>query len=108
MAKNTSGKDVKRMQPTSLINSHADATWLAIHPLSQEDSVAVTTLRSMVASVKGKLQGTAARNPFNSFMERVEVPKGVTFEVDTIGGISGWWAKPTQASKGAAIVHMHG
>ncbi len=96
------------MQPTSLINTPTEATWLAIHPLSQEDSVAVTTLRSMVASVKGKLQGTAARNPFNSFMERVEAPEGVTFEVDTIGGISGWWAKPTQAWKGAAIIHMHG
>jgi acetyl esterase/lipase len=62
----------------------------------------------MFASVKGKLQGAAARNPFNNFMERVKAPEGVTFEVDTIGGISGWWAKPMQAWKGAAIVHMHG
>jgi acetyl esterase/lipase len=62
----------------------------------------------MVAGVKGKLQGTAARNPFNSYMERVEAPEGVIFEVDTIGGISGWWAKPAQAWKDAAILHMHG
>lgn len=96
------------MQPTSLINTPAEATWLAIHPLSQEDSVAVTTLRSMVASIKGKLEGTAARIPFNNFMERVEAPEGVTFEVDMIGKISGWWAKPMQAWEGAAIVHMHG
>ena len=96
------------MQPTSLINTPTEATWLAIHPLSQEDSVAVTALRSMVASVKGKLQGTAARIPFNNFMERVETPEGVTFEADMIGKISGWWAKPTQAWKGAAIIHMHG
>ena len=96
------------MQPTSLTNAPAEATWLAIHPLSQEDSVAVSSLRAMVAGVKGKLQGTAARNPFNSFIERVAAPEGVTFEVDTIGQISGWWAKPAQAWKGAAIVHMHG
>lgn len=96
------------MQPTSFTNTPAEATWLTIYPLCQEDSVAAATLRSMVASVKGKFQGTAARNPFNSFMERVEAPEGVTFEVDTIGEISGWWAKPTQAWKGAAIVHMHG
>jgi monoterpene epsilon-lactone hydrolase len=96
------------MQPTSHTNAPAEATWLAIHPLSQEDSVAVTTLRSMFASVKGKLQGTAARSPFNSFIERVAAPRGVTFEVDTIGEISGWWAKPVQAWKDAAIVHMHG
>jgi epsilon-lactone hydrolase len=96
------------MQPTSLTNAPAEAEWLAIHSLSQEDSVAVTTLRSMVASVKGKLQGTAVRSLFNSFIERVAAPEGVTFDVDTIGEISGWWAKPTQAWKDAAIIHMHG
>ena len=96
------------MQRASLTIAPAEASWLAIHPLSQEDSAAVTTLRSMVAGVKGKLQGTAARNPFNSYMERVEAPEGVIFEVDTIGGISGWWAKPAQAWKDAAILHMHG
>jgi acetyl esterase/lipase len=96
------------MQGTSLTIAPAEATWLSIHPLSQEDSAAVTTLRSMVAGIKGKLQGTAARNPFNSYMERVEAPEGVAFEVDTIGGISGCWATPTRAWKGAAIIHMHG
>src|ERR1700739_2552219 len=96
------------MQGTSLTIAPAEASWLSIHPLSQEDSAAVTTLRSMVAGVKGKLQGTNARNPFNSYMERVEAPEGVVFEVDTIGEIPGWWAKPAQAWKGTAIIHMHG
>ena len=62
----------------------------------------------MAASTKGKLEGTAARDPFNSIIERGAIPEGVTFEVDTIGEISGWWAKPAQARKGAAIIHMHG
>jgi monoterpene epsilon-lactone hydrolase len=96
------------MHPTSLTNLPSEADWLAIHPLSQEDSIAVTALRSMFASVKGKHQGTAARNPFNSFMERVAAPEGASFEVGTIGGISGWWARPAQAEKDAAIIHMHG
>jgi len=58
--------------------------------------------------MKGKLEGTAARGPFNGIMERVAAPGGVTFEADTVGGISGWWARPTQARKGAAILHLHG
>jgi monoterpene epsilon-lactone hydrolase len=41
-------------------------------------------------------------------MERVAAPSGVTFEADTVGGIAGWWARPTQARKGATILHLHG
>jgi acetyl esterase/lipase len=58
--------------------------------------------------MKGKLEGTAARGPFNGIMERVAAPGGVTFEADTVGGISGWWARPARARKGAAILHLHG
>jgi len=58
--------------------------------------------------MKGKLEGVAARGPFNGIMERVAPPDGVSFEADTVGGISGWWAKPTRARKGAAILHLHG
>jgi acetyl esterase/lipase len=32
----------------------------------------------------------------------------MTFEADTVGGISGWWAKPARPEKGAAIIHLHG
>jgi len=87
-----------------------EAPWLAVHPLSQEDSLAATALRASVAAFKGKLAGTAARGPFNDVMERVVAPTDVTFAADTVGGISGWWAKPGGARprKGAAIIHVHG
>jgi acetyl esterase/lipase len=58
--------------------------------------------------MKGKLEGIAARGPFNGIMERVAAPDGVTLGADTVGGISGWWARPAQARKGAAILHLHG
>jgi acetyl esterase/lipase len=32
----------------------------------------------------------------------------VTFETDTVGGVSGFWAKPARPQKGAAIIHVHG
>jgi epsilon-lactone hydrolase len=98
------------MQPQMVGDTAAKAPWLVVHPLSQEDAVAATALRSIVAPVKGKLEGTAARDPFNGIMERVEIPAGVTFEPDTVGGISGWWAKPARPRprKGAAIIHVHG
>jgi len=101
-------EEERRMQPDFLKSKGAEAPWLVMHPLSQEDSVAAAALRLVVAPMKGKLEGTAARGPFNGIMERVAVPKGVTFEASTAGSISGWWAKPAQAREGAAIIHVHG
>jgi epsilon-lactone hydrolase len=68
----------------------------------------VAALRSVVAPMKGKFEGTAGRSRFNDIMERVAVPEGVTFDAATVGAIPGWWAKPARAQKGAAIVHVHG
>jgi monoterpene epsilon-lactone hydrolase len=36
------------------------------------------------------------------------VSEGVTFEAVTVAGMSGWWARPTRAQKGATIIHVHG
>jgi epsilon-lactone hydrolase len=89
-------------------NTKRQGTWSVIHPLSPEDSAAMTALRAAVSGMKGKLEGTAARGPFNGIMERVAAPGDVTFGADTVGGISGWWARPAQARKGAALLHLHG
>src|SRR5438445_1960428 len=86
----------------------AKPPWLAVHPVAQEDSLGATALRASVAAYKGKLAGTAARGPFDDLMERVPAPTDVTFEADTVGGISGFWAKPARPHKGAAILHVHG
>src|ERR1700704_940075 len=86
----------------------AKPPWPAVHPLSPEDSLMATALRANVAAFKGKLAGTAARGPFDDVMERVAVPTDVTFEADTVGGISGLWAKPARRQKGAGIIHLHG
>jgi monoterpene epsilon-lactone hydrolase len=57
---------------------------------------------------KGRLQGTAARGPFDSIMSRVVARVGVTFAPDTVGGISGWWCRPEGERTGQAILHLHG
>jgi epsilon-lactone hydrolase len=96
------------MQTESRENTSTKQSWSLIHPLSPEDSAAMTTLRSAVAAMKGKLEGVGARAPFNGIMERVPSPDGIAFEADSVGGISGWWAMPTRARKSAAILHLHG
>ena len=86
----------------------AKPPWLAVHPLSPEDALGATALRASVAAFKGKLAGTAARGPFDAIMEQVPAPTDVTFAADTVGAISGWWARPARPRQGAAILHLHG
>ena len=64
------------MQPDILKKPTANVPWLEIHSLSEVDSTAVADLRSVVAHLKGKLEGTAGRGPFNDIMERVATPGG--------------------------------
>jgi acetyl esterase/lipase len=96
------------MQPQMLADDDVKAPWLTVHPVSQQDSVAANGLRGAVAAFKGKLTGTAARGPFDDVMNRVVAPADVNFEADTVGGITGWWARPARSKKGAAILHAHG
>lgn len=96
------------MQPRMLDERTAEAPWLTVHQLSRKDALAAKALRAGVAPVKGRLQGAAARGPFDEFMERVAVPADVTFEPDTVGGIAGFWAKLPRPRQGAAILHVHG
>jgi len=49
--------------------------WLEVHSLRKEDSLAVANLRSVVAPMKGKFEGTAARGPFND-VGTSGVPRG--------------------------------
>jgi epsilon-lactone hydrolase len=96
------------MQQQMLADTDVKAPWLTVHPVSQKDSAAANGLRAAVASFKGKLTGAAARGPFDDVMQRVAAPAEVTFDADTVGGISGFWAKPARAQKGVAIIHAHG
>lgn len=65
-------------------------------------------LRAMVTPHKGKMRGVAAREAFDAIMKRVVAPQGVTFQPGTVGGISGWWCKPTHAASNQVLLHLHG
>jgi epsilon-lactone hydrolase len=92
----------------TLREDHSTASWLVQHPLSAEDQVAMAAMRAIVEPNKGKLQGIAARVPFDAIMEHVSAPVGVVYEADRIGGVSGWWCRPENARPGHAIMHIHG
>lgn len=95
--------------PTTVENKHFEQPGGTVfHSISAEDKAAMTALRTIVEPNKGRMQGTAARVPFDAIMERVAVPEGVTFEADTVGGVTGWWCRPEVAQPGAVVLHIHG
>ena len=83
-------------------------TWSTTHRISAEDETAMAALRAIAESNKGRIEGTAARVPFDAIMERVAAPAGVTYEAGTVGGVSGWWCRPQDPKSGEAILHFHG
>ena len=87
---------------------HSTAWWLVQHSCSAEDQAAMAAMRAIVEPNKGKLQGIAARVPYDAIMDRVSEPVGVVFEADSVGGISGWWCRPRAARVGEAVLHLHG
>jgi acetyl esterase/lipase len=87
---------------------HSTAPWLVHHPCSAEDQAAMAAMRAIVEPNKGKLQGVAARVPFDAIMEHVAAPAGVVYDADRVGGVSGWWCRPQAARPGQAVMHIHG
>jgi len=92
----------------TLRDDYCAASWLVHHPCSAEDRAAMAAMRAIVEPNKGKLQGVAARVPFDAIMERVAAPAGVVYEAAHVGGISGWWCRPETARPGQAVMHLHG
>ncbi len=83
-------------------------TWSVVHPLTAADAGVVSALRTAVAPMKGKMQGTAARQPYAQIMGRVPSAPDVTYEADTVGGIPGWWCRPAGVRSSGVILHFHG
>jgi monoterpene epsilon-lactone hydrolase len=92
----------------TLREDHSTVSWLVQHPCSAEDQAAMATMRAIVEPNKGKLQGIAARVPFDAIMQQVSAPVGVVYEADSVGGVSGWWCRPETARPGQAVMHIHG
>ena len=95
--------------PTQIKKGKVTAeTWSVFHLVTAEDAAAMSAMRAIVEPNKGRLQGTAARAPFDAIMERVAAPAGVTYEADTVGGVPGQWCRPENARPGEAVLHIHG
>jgi monoterpene epsilon-lactone hydrolase len=92
----------------TFLDDHGRTPWSVIHPFSTEDQAAMAAMRAVVEPNKGRLQGTAARVPFDAIMERVTAPVEVVYEAGHVGGVPGWWCRPEDARPHQAVMHIHG
>lgn len=78
------------------------------HKEHPTDRAAMTVMRTMLA-VQPKLQFVPeARPDFDGLMEKTPEASGVTYEAAEIGGVSGWWCKPSKSLPDSAIIYFHG
>lgn len=72
------------------------------------DRAAMALVRTMLA-IQPKLQFVPdARPVFDELMEKTPEAQSVTYEAAEIAGVAGWWCRPQQAQRNAAIVYFHG
>src|SRR5471032_147054 len=93
---------------TTFIEDYGTTPCSVLHPFTTEDRIVMTAMRAIVTPNKGKLQGPAARVPYDAIMERVAAPAGVVYEAESVGGISGWWCLLEDARPNQAVMHLHG
>ena len=80
---------------------------VVLHPLDPDDAVVTNEQRTMTRPMKGKQRGIDSRAPFDAFIESVQPRNDVTLEVATIGGVPGFWVRPTSSRPDEAILHLH-
>jgi epsilon-lactone hydrolase len=94
------------MQAPTLQRRMADS--VTTHRLDPEDANVAATFRGMVSTGKGAKRGVEARGQFDALMEGVSPREDVTYEADTLRGISGVWVRPTDWRLDEVILHLHG
>lgn len=81
---------------------------MTIHPLSPEDAPAVAAMRQAASAHKGEKLGPEARPMFDAMFAATPAAADVRVEAATVGGIAGFWLRPTNARPGARILYLHG
>lgn len=87
---------------------HPSTDFVVIHPLDPGDAATAAAMRAMVRPAKGARRGLEARGQFDAVMESALPRDDVTFEADTVGGLSGFWVRPANWRADEAILHLHG
>jgi acetyl esterase/lipase len=75
-----------------------------VHPIDAADLESVDQIRAAAAAGKGRVD----REALDAMMEQTPDAAGITYELGTVGDVSGIWCRPSAAAPGRAILYLHG
>ena len=78
------------------------------HKESLADQAAMQTMRAELRLHPALEFGPEARPVFDEIVARTPAAQNVNYKAATVGGVSGWWCRPSDAIEGAAILYLHG
>ena len=72
------------------------------------DRAAMLAMRGFIAVSGGPDVSPEGRAGYDGLMERTPIPEGVECTEGEVGGVPGWWCRPSNAINEAAILYLHG
>ena len=72
------------------------------------DQAAMQTMRAELRLHPALEFGPEARPVFDELIAKTPAALNVSYEGATVGGVPGWWCRPSNAIEGAAILYLHG
>jgi epsilon-lactone hydrolase len=72
------------------------------------DHAAMQAVRAELRLHRALEFGPEARPVFDELIARTPAALNVSYEAATVGGVPGWWCRPSDAIEGAAILYLHG
>jgi monoterpene epsilon-lactone hydrolase len=72
------------------------------------DQAAMQAMRAELRLHPALELGPEARPVFDELIARTPAAQNVSYEAATVGGVPGWWCRPSNAIEGAAILYLHG
>ncbi|SKA34533.1 Acetyl esterase/lipase [Consotaella salsifontis] len=78
------------------------------HDITSSDAQAMQQMRAMLDANPKLTFEPASRAAFDGIMGQAPAPEDVTIERGELGGVPGWWTRPTGATKGSVILYLHG
>ena len=78
------------------------------HELRTEDATLIAQIRQAAAGQRGNYMGSKARAPFDAMKATVLAVPEVHTEPGQVGGVPGWWCRPSHARSDARLLYLHG
>jgi acetyl esterase/lipase len=72
------------------------------------DQTAMQAMRAELRLHPALEFGPEARPVFDELIARTSAAQNVSYEAATVGGVPGWWCRPSNAIEGVAILYLHG